>query len=257
MSDPLFVLVAVVAVFIVALAKSGLLGSLGMIGVPLLSLVMPAREAAGILLPVLIIMDVVGLLAYRGQFDRKILKLMLPGALLGIAIGWALFSLVSDDGVLLLVGLLTLAFVFDAVMGQRIRFKPTLIALGAPGPFWGRFWGAVAGFTSFISHTGGPPFQIYVLPKKLAPAIYAGTSVWFFAIVNMLKLVAYFFLAQLSPASLEISAALAPVAIIGMLAGVWLVRRISAKLFYNLAYWLVFLLAIKLIYDGAKGLFGL
>ena len=233
-----------------------------MVGVPLLSQVMPAREAAGILLPVLVIMDVVGLLAYRGQFDLKILKLMLPGAMLGIAIGWALFSLVSDDAVLLLVGLLTLAFVFDAIMPLRIRTRLTLATPGAttlkaPGAFWGRFWGAVAGFTSFISHTGGPPFQIYVLPKKLAPALYAGTSVWFFAIVNLLKLVAYFFLAQLSASSLEISAALAPVAIFGMLVGVWLVRRISARLFYRLAYWLVFLLALKLIYDGAKGVFGL
>ncbi len=257
MNDPLFVLVAVLAVFIVALAKSGLLGSLGMVGVPLLSLVIPAREAAGILLPVLIIMDMVGLLAYRGQFDLKILKLMLPGAVLGIAIGWALFSLVSDNAVLLLVGLLTLAFVFDAVIPARIRPQRSAPTPGAPSNFWGRFWGAVAGFTSFISHTGGPPFQIYVLPKKLAPALYAGTSVWFFAIVNMLKLVAYLFLAQLSVSSLEISAALAPVAIIGMLAGVWLVRRISAKLFYRLAYWLVFLLALKLIYDGAKGVLGL
>jgi len=257
MSDPVFILVAVLAVFIVALSKSGLLGGLGMVGVPLLSLVMPAREAAGMLLPVLIVMDAIGLLAYRGQFDRKILIAMLPGALIGIIIGWALFSLVSDAAVLLMVGLITLAFVFDAAIPLRARFKMSARQTTGSKIIWGRFWGTVAGFTSFISHTGGPPFQIYVLPKKLAPALYAGTSVWFFALVNMLKLVAYFFLAQLSASSLTISAALTPVAIIGMLSGIWLVRRISAKMFYTLAYWLVFLLALKLIYDGARGVFGL
>ncbi len=257
MNDPVFILVATLAVFIVALSKSGLLGSMGMAGVPLLSLVMPAREAAGMLLPVLLVMDAIGLLAYRRQFDKKILIAMLPGALIGVAIGWALFSFVSDNAVLLLVGLLTLAFVFDAVMPLRTISEQNPVRQTTANVLWGRFWGIVAGFTSFISHTGGPPFQIYVLPKKLAPALYAGTSVWFFAIVNMSKLVAYFFLAQLSVSSLKMSASLVPVAIFGMLSGVWLVRRISAKMFYRLAYWLVFLLALKLIYDGAKGVFGL
>ncbi len=257
MNDPVFILVATLAVFIVALSKSGLLGSMGMVGVPLLSLVMPAREAAGMLLPVLLVMDAIGLLAYRGQFNQKILITMLPGALLGVVIGWTLFSFVSDDAVLLLVGLLTLAFVFDAVMPKRAISEQKPASQTKSSVLWGRFWGAVAGFTSFISHTGGPPFQIYVLPKKLTPALYAGTSVWFFAIVNMSKLVAYFFLAQLSTSSLKMSASLVPVAIFGMLGGVWLVRRISAKMFYRLAYWLVFLLALKLIYDGAKGVFGL
>ena len=252
MSDPLFILVAVSAVFIVALSKSGLLGSLGMVGVPLMSLVMPAREAAGMLLPILLVMDAVGLWAYRRQFDFNILKIMLPGAALGIAIGWALSSFITDEAVLLLVGLITLAFVAD----EWLPLRKKLAGL-PPSSLWGRFWGATAGFTSFVSHTGGPPFQIYTLPLRMAPPVYAGTAVWFFAIVNTTKLLPYFFLGQLSVSNLKLSFALAPVAIVGMLLGVWLVRRISVKVFYRLTYFLVFLLALKLTYDGIRGTFGI
>ena len=252
MADPVFIFIAIVAVFIVALSKSGLLGSLGMVGVPLLALVMPAREAAGLLLPVLLVMDFVGLLAYRRQFDLKILKIMVPGALVGIAIGWSVSSYVTDAAVLLLVGLITLAFVADAWLPLRKKL-PNL----PPSRLWGRFWGGIAGFTSFVSHTGGPPFQVYTLPMRLAPPVYSGTNVWFFAILNTTKLIPYFFLGQVSISSLKLSAMLAPVAIAGMLLGVWLVRRISPALFYKIAYVLVFLLALKLTYDGLIGVFGL
>lgn len=243
--DIWFWLLAVVTVFIVALSKSGLLGSLGLVGVPLLSLMMPAREAAGIMLPVLITMDIVGLLAYRRQADLSLLKIMLPGAIIGIGVGWALSAFISDSMVLLLVGIITLLFVLD----EWLPLRKTLQGLPPSTP-WGRFWGGVAGFTSFVSHTGGPPFQIYALPQRLEPAIYAGTSVWFFAIVNAVKLIPYFFLGQINVTSLETSAWLAPVGVVGMLTGVWLVRRISAEVFYKMAYVLVFLVALKLIWDG-------
>ncbi len=250
MSDPLFILIAVSAVFIVALSKSGLLGSLGMVGVPLMTLVMPAREAAGMLLPILLVMDAVGLWAYRRQFDFNILRIMLPGAVIGIAIGWALSSFITDEAVLLLVGAITLAFVADEWLPLRKKLSGL-----PPSTLWGRFWGSLAGFTSFVSHTGGPPFQVYTLPLRMAPPVYAGTAVWFFAIVNTTKLVPYFFLGQLSVSNLKLSLALTPVAIVGMLLGVWLVRRISVKMFYRMTYILVFVLGLKLTCDGLLGVF--
>jgi len=250
MTDPTFWLLAVPVVFIVALSKSGLLGSLGLIGVPVLSLVMSPRDAAGLMLPVLLCMDAVGLLAYRRQFDARILWNMLPGALAGIVIGWALSSFVSDAAVLLMVGIITLLFVLDEWLPLRRQLEDL-----PPSKPWGRFWGAVAGFTSFVSHTGGPPFQIYALPQRLDPPVYAATNVWFFAVVNAVKLIPYFFLGQISATSLTESALLAPVGIAGMMVGVWLVRRISATLFYRIAYVLVFLVSLKLIWDGVGNIF--
>lgn len=250
LTDPYFIAVSVLAVFLVALSKAGLLGSLGVVGVPLLSLVMPARDAAGMMLPVLLVMDAIAVFSYRREVDWRILKIMLPGAAAGTILGWVLWSFVSDAAVLLFVGVITLLFIIDAVFPIR----RALVRSGASTP-WGVFWGAMSGFTSFVSHTGGPPFQIYVLPRKLAPNIYSGTSAVFFALVNLSKLVPYYFLGQLSVRNLEISAALAPVAIVGVLLGVWLVRRISARIFYQVAYGLVFLLALKLVWDGAAALF--
>lgn len=249
MLDPYFTTVCVIAVFLVGLSKAGLLGGLGVVGVPMLTLVMPARDAAGMMLPVLLAMDVIAVYSYRKEFDRRILKIMLPGAAIGTLLGWALWTVVSDVMVLLFVGIITLLFVIDAVFPIR-----KALVQPAPSTPWGMFWGAFAGFTSFVSHTGGPPFQIYVLPQKLSPTIYSGTAALFFAIVNTSKLVPYFFLGQLSMRNLELSAMLAPVGIVGVLLGVWLVRRVSVGIFYQLAYALVFLLAIKLIWDGATGL---
>lgn len=250
MPDFAFWIVAVLAVFIVALSKSGLVGSLGLVAVPLLSLVMPARDAAGMMLPLLLVMDAIAIWTYRKDCNWRILRIMLPGAMLGTLIGWALWAVVSDAMVLLFVGIITLLFILDALLPLRKKLEGL-----PPSKPWGTFWGAFAGFTSFISHTGGPPFQIYVLPQRLSPVNYAGTTAFFFAIVNTSKLIPYFFLGQLNVSNLSYAAILAPLAVVGVLVGVWLVRRISVKRFYQLTYWLVFLLALKLIYDGVIGVF--
>lgn len=248
--DPFFVAIAMIAVLIVGLSKAGLLGSLGMVGVPLLSLIMPARDAAGMMLPVLLAMDAFAVWTYRKEVDWHILRIMLPGAAIGTIAGWLLWSMVSDDAVLLFVGVVTLLFVLDAILPLRKKLEGL-----PPSKPWGAFWGGFAGFTSFISHTGGPPFQIYVLPQRLPPAVYSGTNAVFFAIVNTAKLIPYFFLGQLNVHNLQLSAALIPVGIVGVLVGIYLVRRISMKWFYRIAYWLVFLLALYLVYKGAQGLF--
>jgi uncharacterized membrane protein YfcA len=250
MPDLYFWIIAVLAVFIVALSKSGLVGSLGLVAVPMLSLVMPARDAAGMMLPLLLVMDAIAVWTYRKDCDWRILKIMLPGAMLGTLIGWALWTVVSDAMVLLFVGVITLLFILDALLPLRKKLEGL-----PPSKPWGAFWGGFAGFTSFISHTGGPPFQIYVLPQKLTPVGYSGTTAFFFAIVNTSKLVPYFFLGQLNVSNLTHAAILAPLAVVGVLVGVYLVRRISVKRFYQLTYWLVFLLALKLIYDGFIGVF--
>ena len=249
MIDPIFILVSVTAVLIVGLSKAGLLGGLGVVGVPLLALVMAPRDAAGMMLPVLLCMDAVAIWMYRRECDWGLLRIMLPGAAIGTILGWILWAVVSDGAVLLMVGVVTLLFVLDAILPLRKKLEGL-----PPSKPWGVLWGGVAGFTSFISHTGGPPFQIYVLPRRLPPAVYAGTTAFFFAIVNTAKLVPYYFLGQLNVQNLTLSAMLAPVGVAGVFLGVYLVRRIDARLFYRIAYWLVFLLALQLIWEGGSRL---
>lgn len=250
MFDPTFWAVAVLAVFIVGLSKSGLVGSVGLIGVPLLALVMPARDATGMMLPVLLCMDAVAVWLYRREVNWQILGIMLPGALAGTLLGWALWSVVTDAQVLLAVGIITLMFVIDALVPIRKRLEGL-----PPSRPWGIFWGGVAGLTSFISHTGAPPYQIYTLPRRMTPAVFSSTTAYFFAILNAMKLVPFYFLGQLSVSNLETAALLVPVGLAGLGIGVFLVRRIDAKTFYRIAYVLIGLLAIKLVYDGVAGVF--
>ena len=132
--DPYFVTIAVIAVLIVGLSKAGLLGSLGMVGVPLLALVMPARDAAGMMLPVLLAMDVIAVWTYRKEVDWRILRIMLPGAAVGTLLGWALWSVVSDAGVLLFVGVVTLLFILDALLPIRKKLEGL-----PPSRVWGTF----------------------------------------------------------------------------------------------------------------------
>lgn len=250
MIDYTFWAVAIVAVFIVGLSKSGLVGSMGMVAVPMLALVMPARDATGMMLPVLLAMDAIAIWIYRKEANWHVLRIMLPGALAGTILGWLLWSVVTDAQVLLAVGIITVLFMLDALLPIRKRLPDT-----PPSRGWGVFWGGAAGLTSFISHTGGPPFQIYTLPLGMTPTVYSATTAFFFAIVNTLKLGPFFFLGTLSVSNLELSAILIPFGLMGVGVGVYMVRRISAKAFYAIAYLLILLLGIKILYDGVVGVF--
>ncbi len=251
LSDPAFYAVALPAVMLVGLSKGGFGGGVGFVGVPLMALVMPPVQAAAILLPILILMDVVSLWTWRGVFDRQTLAFMLPGAFLGIALGWWTATIVTADAIRLIVGTVAILFV-GRWLWQRLRHgrEPT----APPNRARGTFWGAVAGFVSFVAHVGGPPFQVYAMPLRLSPALFTGTSVVFFAVTNAVKLVPYFLLGQFDAANLAASAVLMPIAPVFTLLGAWLVRRMRPELFYPFTYGTVGLVAVKLVWDGAASL---
>ncbi|WP_428650908.1 sulfite exporter TauE/SafE family protein [Roseibium sp.] len=247
-ADPWFYAAAIPSVFLVGLSKGGFGGTFAMLGVPIMALVISPLQAAGIMLPILIVMDIVALAAYRGKADWRSLSILLPAAILGIGIGWATAAYVNDAFVILLIGVMSLAFVADYLFKQR---KVTTAAShNLPK---GTFWGTIAGFTSFISHTGGPPFQMYMLPLRLAPLMFAGTAVIFFAAVNAIKLVPYFLLGQFDATNLATSVMLFPVALIATLCGVRLVRIVKAETFYGIIYVFMGLIGAKLTYDGFAG----
>jgi hypothetical protein len=248
-ADPWFYAAAIPAVFFVGLSKGGFGGTFAMLGVPIMALAVSPLQAAGIMLPILIVMDIVALLAYRGRADWKCLAILLPAAVIGIGIGWATAAYVNDAFVLFLIGIMSLAFVADYVFKQRKATQAARHNLPK-----GTFWGAIAGFTSFISHTGGPPFQMYMLPLRLAPMLFAGTAVIFFAAVNAIKLVPYFLLGQFDATNLSTSVTLFPVALVATLVGVWLVRIVKAETFYAIIYVFMGLIGAKLTYDGLLGL---
>lgn len=249
----MFYAAALPAVVLVGLSKGGFGGAVGFAGVPLMALVMPPVQAAAILLPILILMDIVSLWSWRGVYDRGVLAAMLPGSLLGIGIGWATAAVVTADAIKLLVGLVGMIFVLRWAL-QVMRHGAGHVAL--PNRIAAAFWGTVAGFTRFIAHVGGPPFQVYAMPLRMDPKLFTGTSVVFFAVTNTVKLVPYFALGQFDATNLAASAVLMPVAPVATLAGAWLVRRMRAEIFYPFSYATVAVIAVKLLYDGVIDMAG-
>ena len=169
--------------------------------------------------------------------------------MVGIALGACFAARVSDAAVLLFVGAIAAGFVLYAWLRRSPANEGPQAASVGPG----LFWGACAGFTSFIANAGGPPFQAYALPLRLPPQRYAGTQTMIFAVFNFVKLLAFFALGQVSTENFAVSASLFPVAIAATFAGVWLVRRVQAAAFYRIVYTLTFLLGCKLVYDGLRG----
>ncbi|NTJ43987.1 sulfite exporter TauE/SafE family protein [Agrobacterium larrymoorei] len=245
-----FFLVAIPAVVLVGLSKGGLGGALALMGVPLMALAVPPVQAAAIFLPILIVMDLVALWAWRHHNHRETLLLMLPGAIGGIVLGWATSSLISPDAMRLVVASVTIIFVlryfydtFRSRKGQEVPPKPQ-------NPAKATLWSSLSGYASFVAHAGGPPFQIYVLPLKLDPKTYTGLSVRFFAIMNAIKLIPYFALGALDATNLTTSATLLPVAMLATFAGAKVVKYMKPAVFYPLMYVMAFFAALKLLWDG-------
>jgi uncharacterized membrane protein YfcA len=244
-----FYLFAVPAVIILGLSKGGFTG-LSSLAMPMLSLVISPVKAAAIVLPVLIVQDWVSVWAFRRDFSPRNLVILIPASIIGIAAGWLLAARVSEDAVRLAVGVISIVFVFYMLIRDRLGLAP----VAKPGVPDGLVWGALAGFTSFISHAGAPPFQVYTMPQNLKPRVFAGTATMFFAAVNLIKLPPYFMLGQFSRENLAVSAALIPVAVLSTFAGVWLVRRVSADRFYAIILVITFLIGVKLTYDAVAAL---
>ncbi|MFB2550327.1 sulfite exporter TauE/SafE family protein [Ensifer soli] len=253
--DPGFYLIAVPAVMLVGLSKGGMGEALSLMGVPILSLVVSPVEAAALLLPILVVMDIVSLTIWRQHGDARTLKMLLPGAMLGIGIGWATAAYVPRDALRLIIGLITVLFVLRyAVLRLRARRGAAAPAPRGQRPAAATLFGGFAGYSSFVAHAGGPPFQIYALPLQLPPRELTGTSVRFFAILNAVKLVPYFALGQLDLANLGTSLTLVPVAILATIAGGFVVRRMRPDIFYPFMYAMAFAAGVKLLLDGLAAL---
>lgn len=221
---------------------------MAVLAVPILSLTISPVQAAGIMLPILIAMDVFSVGAYRKSFSKSLVMQLLPAAIIGIIAGGLLAQYLSDDIIRILVGLIALGFVIYKVIGGLRRIpKSSWLKDNPPAAAVAGFF---AGLTSFMAHAGGPPFKIYALSQDLKPVIFAGSAAVFFAVVNLVKLVPYALLGQLGFENLKISLILIPLAPIGVWAGVWLVRRIDHGLFYKIMYSLLFIVGLRLLWTG-------
>lgn len=246
-TDPLFYLLAIPAVTILGIGKGGFAG-IGMISTPLIALVLPPLQAAAIVLPILLVQDAISVYVYRRDYSAWNLKVLMVGGVAGVGAAWFLASYFTDAHIRIMVGSIGLAFVIYAWLG-RIPAQPK-----PPRPAAGIFWGALSGFTSTLAQAGAPPFQIFMLPQKLDKMTLVGTTLIFFASLNLMKVVPYFALGQFSPETITASILLMPVAIATNFLGIWLVRRVPTATFYKIAYVLMFVISLELIRGGVFGL---
>jgi uncharacterized protein len=249
--DPIFYLAAIPAVILTGLAKGGFGGTFSVLALPLMVLVVSPMQAAGIMLPILLAMDAIAVVVWRKYWDAANLKILVVAMTIGTVLGYLTATVLQDGHIRLMVGLIGLGFIAHSLVQRAGEGAAT-------GPNWpkGLFWGTLSGLTSFISHVGGPPIQVYLVPQRLSKELFVGTMTMIFAFVNVLKIVPFWALGQLSPTNLATSAVLLPVAILSTFAGAWMVKRIDTVLFYRIILWLLFFVSLKLVWDGLRLSFG-
>ena len=245
-TDPFFYAVAVPAVVLLGISKSGFGAGFGSLAVPVMALAVAVPQAAAILMPVLLLMDLLGMAAFRKSFDLKLLKFLVPCGLLGTVVGALLFKVLDARLVAGMVGVFTLLF-----LAQRLLFPPK--ADSPPPPKWlGAVLTVMSGFTSFVSHAGGPPLSAYVIPLRMSPLKFTATMAFFFFVINLSKWIPYALLGLIDLRNMATSLVLLPLAPVGVWIGVRLAKSISPQLFYRLLSVGMLLTGCKLVWDGFR-----
>ena len=241
--DPTFLAFASFGVFVFGISKGGVPGPIAMLAVPVMSFAMSPLQAAGILLPLLIIMDFSAIYLYWKKWLNNIVKIIIPASIIGILFGTFTFQYTNENQIRIVVGAISIIFVLVSfIQRNNILLKPTNIK--------GYFWSSIAGYTSFLIHAGNPPINFYMLPLKLNKVSFIGTMTLAFLVINVVKLIPYYYVGLLAPSNLIVSLMLLPLAFVSVLFGYFLQKKIPEKLFFNIVYILLFLSGCKLIFDG-------
>lgn len=240
------------AVLVYGFAKGGAGAPLSAICVPLMSLVLPPFQAAAILLPLLLVLDLLALCSFRGCFDRHQLKLLLPPALIGMVTAALVGRWLSDDGLRLLIGAICLGFVVLRLL-RRTAPASVLPPASRSGDGIGRLWGGLAGFTSMLVHAGGPPVMVHLMGQQLEPRLLAGTQAWLFACLNFSKVVPFVGSGQLDLPALRISLLFLPLTPIGILLGQRFLRNTSKERVYAVFSAALLISGVLLLWQGWHG----
>lgn len=245
-TDPFSIVCIVLAIGLAGLAKGGFSG-VGMLSTPLLAMVFPPVQAAAIFLPILLVQDAFSVWLFRRSWNRSIVAWMLPGAAVGIVATAYMAASLPERAITGLLGLISLGFGGWRLWLERGGRIP---APSRPPAWLGLFYGAAAGATSQIAHAGAPPFQMWVMPKRLPHLEYVGTSSITFAAINWMKVPAYWSLGALSWENMRISLLLVPFAVGATVVGACIIRKLDAARFYTLANALLVMVGARLMWQA-------
>lgn len=237
-------LVLCLGAFLIGLTKAGFGGGLTMVVAPLLALVLPPKIGLGLMLPLLLATDVMALHYYRGRWDRRSVAVLLPPALVGIALGGWLLQGLSSELLVRLIGLMALGF--GGLQLYRVR-RPAVAGESPFRPWVGTALGFAAGVTSTLAHLGGVLTTIFLLPQRLEPDQFVATASTVFFFMNAAKLPAYWHQGLLPPEIWRQAALLLPALAVGAAAGFMLNGRVSPRRFDRLVLVVVFVTGLYLL----------
>lgn len=240
---------AALGVLFIGLSKAGFGGGLGMLTTPLCVIAFgaggqPATFAVGVILPLLCAGDAFSLYHYWGKWEKRNLRCLLPGVIVGVAVGSQLFRALSDRALNFWIGVIAITFVLfqlgkEWVFRAEGRFRPTAV-LGLP-------FGFGAGVTSTIAHGAGPLVTMFLVPQKLPKEIFVGTTVLVFTWINWIKVPFFVANSVITWDTLRTGLYYFPLVPLGVWLGVWLNRRMSEKFFLNAVYAITFLAGLQLV----------
>lgn len=245
------VIIAFSGVFLICFMKGAFGGGFSIVGIPLLSCVMDPVTAGGLLAPLFIAMDLFALRYWKSStWSKPDLVLLLPGLVIGIALGYLLFRVLDHRAVAIVMAVVTLSFVgiwlvSDPKVVIRPRSSPKAVAAGL-----------ASGVTTMVAHSGGPPLAMYLLPLGLSKEVYAGTTSLFFTVGNAIKAVPWLLLVRPAGNVWIVMAA----CLFAIPSGVWLGWRLHGQLdqrqIYRACHGLLAVTALKLLWDGVSGYLG-
>ena len=239
--SPLFYAAAIPAVLLMGVSKSGFGSGFGSLAVPIMALACTVPTAAAIFMPILLVMDLMGLVVFRKHFDLSVLRFLLPLGLMGTVLGTLTFHYLSAPAVSGIVGALTLIF-----LAQRLLLPKLSGSAPWPKPV-GAVLAMMSGFTSFVAHAGGPPISAYIMGMRLQPMKYAATLAVFFFAINLSKWGPYAYLGLLNWENFHTSLVLMPLVPVGVMIGVRIAGRIQMAHFWRMIEVGMLLTGLKLL----------
>ena len=245
-----FFIIAAAAMVFSGISKAGFGSGPSFAGASLLSIFIDPAVALGITLPLFMLADVVALPPFWNKWSWPAIKPIVLGSLPGVGLGVFLYRSADADLLRVLLGLISLAFVCYQVLQIVGFFSSTPRKLSTR---IGGLVGSIAGFTSFISHAGGPPVAVYLLAQEMDKTTYHSSTVLIFTIINIFKFVPYAFLGMFTLETLWIDAILAAFILFGALVGIRAHVLVPEKLFFIPNYAMLLIIGIKLLWDGLSG----
>lgn len=245
--DLLFFIVAVPAVMFAAISKAGFGSGAAFAAAAVIALVVPPGAALGIMLPLLMLIDAASLRPYWRKWDGPSARHILIGSVPGVVLGAMVYAAVNADSFRLLIGVICIAFVGWQFGRARGFIRVGSFAFSLP---WAWVTGLTAGFTSFVSHAGGPPVAVFLLGQNVPKTTYQATTVIVFWAINLMKFVPYVFLGIFNTQTAMADLFLAPFAVAGTWIGVRAHNWVSDRVFFGLTYVLLLVTGTRLLWQA-------